>query len=114
MLADAFEALVGAIHLDAGYVSARAVVERLYDSLIVAPGQAMKDAKTRLQEHLQGTRQALPVYALRATLGDAHAQVFEVACELNDLGITTLGRGTSRRQAEQQAAAAALTEIERR
>lgn len=113
ILADAVEALFGAVYLDAGFAAARDVVSRLYRRMIEAidPAQASKDAKTRLQEYLQARRQPLPRYAVTATQGAAHAQVFEVACELEGLGITTTGHGASRRIAEQQAAAAALSAI---
>jgi ribonuclease-3 len=68
------------------------------------PRHSGKDAKTALQEFLQGRRLALPQYQLRATRGEAHAQEFEVECLIPELGISTLGRGPSRRAAEQEAA----------
>ena len=115
MLADAVEALIGAVFLDAGFERAKAVVQQLYRPMIEAidPAEAIKDAKTRLQEHVQAARQPLPRYVVTATQGEAHAQVFEVACELDGVGITTSGRGASRRIAEQQAAAAALAALAR-
>lgn len=110
ILADGVEALFGAVYLDAGFERVKAVIVKLYGGMLDAldPSEAIKDAKTRLQERLQANRQALPRYVVTATLGEAHAQMFEVACELAGLGITTTGRGASRRIAEQQAAEAAL------
>ncbi|HCV12267.1 MAG TPA: ribonuclease III, partial [Candidatus Accumulibacter sp.] len=78
------------------------------------PGQGRKDAKTRLQEHLQGIRLALPQYLLAGTEGEAHAQQFRVACLIDGLGIRTEGRGASRRAAEQMAAENALAALDRR
>lgn len=110
ILADALEAVFGAIYLDAGYDAAAGVVTRLYRPLLdeLNPGQSAKDPKTRLQEWLQGRRQPLPRYTTLATTGAAHNQQFEVACELDGLGIRAVGQGTSRRIAEQAAADAAL------
>lgn len=110
ILADALEAVFGAIYLDAGYDAAAAVVAGLYRSMLdeLHPGQTAKDPKTRLQEWLQGRRQPLPRYTMVATTGAAHNQQFEVACELDGLGIRAVGQGTSRRIAEQAAADAAL------
>jgi ribonuclease-3 len=111
ILADALEALIGAIYLDAGLAVCR---ERLLawfgDRLqTVAPGEINKDAKTRLQELLQARGQALPVYDLQATRGEAHNQQFEVVCRIAALGVHFQGDGSSRRAAEQTAAQAALT-----
>lgn len=114
ILADAFEAVLAALYLDAGFAKAEETVRRLYEKRLAAldPKRVGKDAKTALQEWLQGRRLPLPVYTLRATHGAAHAQVFEVACEIPSLGIATLGRGGSRRAAEQAAAQEALAKIE--
>lgn len=111
ILADATEAIFGAIYLDGGFDAARAVVERLYALQIegIDPGNAGKDPKTALQEVVQGRRLPLPRYTMLATHGEAHAQQFEVECTLPDLGIRTVGRGASRRIAEQDAARQALT-----
>ncbi len=106
MLADAVEALIGAVMLDGGFPPAQAVVRRLFaDALAgIDPGINAKDAKTLLQEHLQGRGQPLPNYVLVATHGQAHAQTFQVQCILEALDISTEGRGASRRAAEQDAA----------
>ena len=110
ILADALEAIVGAVHLDAGYVPAEALVHRLYGDVSITPSMqaAAKDPKTELQEWLQGRKMKLPVYRVAATLGAAHKQTFDVECEIPDLGICERGIGASRRAAEQAAAAAAL------
>jgi ribonuclease-3 len=113
ILADALEALFGALWLDAGFDVASALIVRRYDPLLarLTPGHEGKDAKTRLQEHLQGIRLALPLYRLVGTEGEAHAQWFRVACVIEGLGIRTEGRGASRRAAEQLAAERALAAL---
>jgi ribonuclease-3 len=113
ILADALEALFGAIWLDAGYDGASQVIARLYVDMIAAivPGQPMKDAKTRLQESLQARRLPLPKYQLTGTEGEAHAQQFTIACNIDSLGIRTEGSGGSRRAAEQIAAERALERL---
>lgn len=110
ILADALEALIGAVHLDAGYATAEALVHRLYRDVEMNPGmaQAAKDPKTELQEWLQGRKMKLPVYRVAATLGAAHKQTFDVECEIPELGVVERGIGASRRAGEQAAAAAAL------
>ena len=114
ILADALEALFGAVWLDAGCEAAGAVISRLYADMLteITPGQPIKDAKTRLQEWLQARQRALPVYALVAEGGDDHARIFTVSCSLAEPPVTTEGEGSSRRAAEQQAAEAALQAIE--
>lgn len=113
ILADAVEAIIGAVHLDAGFDAAAALVGRLYAERLAAivPGQQIKDPKTRLQEYLQGRRLALPKYALLDTSGEAHAQSFRIACEIAALRLTTEGVGASRRAAEQMAAEKALESL---
>ena len=110
ILADALEAIIGAVYLDAGFEQARQLVARLYQPLLaeVMPGSANKDAKTALQEILQARRLALPHYVLRTTRGEAHAQEFEVECQIPALSICTSGVGASRRAAEQAAAQRAV------
>ena len=110
ILADALEALFGAIWLDAGFDAASVAIGRLYGDMLgaIEPGQPMKDAKTRLQEYLQGRRLPLPKYTLIATEGEAHAQQFRIACDIDSLKIRTDGSGGSRRAAEQMAAERAL------
>lgn len=113
ILADALEALFGAVYLDAGFKAAQAVILALYTSLIdeLKPGQFQKDAKTRLQEWLQGKKKALPRYQLIEATGAAHEQRFEVACEIDSPRLRTVGHGSSRRIAEQVAAEQALKEL---
>ena len=110
ILADALEALFGAVFVDGGFEQARKTILMLYEPFLahLDPRHSGKDAKTALQEFLQGRRLALPQYQLRATHGEAHAQEFEVECLVPELGISTVGRGQSRRAAEQEAARRAL------
>lgn len=112
ILADALEAVIGAVYLDGGYNAAQALVERLFQGVEIEPQMqaAAKDPKTELQEWLQGRKLALPQYTVMATTGAAHRQTFEVACEVRELRQSQRGLGPSRRAAE-QAAAAALLEI---
>ena len=114
ILADGVEALVGAIFLDGGFDSAHGVIAALYAGVLktVDPRTLGKDAKTLLQEYLQGRRMPLPVYAVVATHGAAHSQTFEVECAIAKLGITVLGGGASRRAAEQSAAKLALEQAQ--
>lgn len=113
ILADALEAIFGAICLDAGFDAALTTIERLYRERIerIDPHSAGKDAKTALQEWLQGRRLPLPHYQLLETHGNAHAQEFVVACNIPALDVTVTGRGSSRRAAEQEAAQAALARL---
>jgi len=110
ILADALEAIIGAVHLDAGYQVAEALVHRLYSKVEINPGMAAgaKDPKTELQELLQGRKMKLPAYRVAATLGAAHKQTFNVECEVTELGVIERGIGASRRAGEQAAAAAML------
>ncbi len=110
ILADALEAVIGAVYLDAGFDTAQALVRRLFQSVEIKPEMqaAAKDPKTELQEWLQGRRMKLPVYRVAGTLGAAHKQTFDVECEIPDLGVSERGIGASRRAAEQAAAAAML------
>ncbi len=113
ILADALEAIVGAVYLDGGYEAAHALVTRLFgDAINHADAQSWgKDAKTELQEWLQGRKLAVPVYRIVATAGQAHTQTFDVECAVQSLGLTGRGVGRSRRAAEQEAARALLTEL---
>jgi ribonuclease-3 len=113
ILADAVEALIGAVYLDAGYQAAQALVLRLFKDVAVNPEMqaASKDPKTELQEWLQGRKLQLPLYTVVATRGAAHKQIFEVACDIREMGLSQLGLGTSRRAGEQAAAAAMLESI---
>jgi len=113
ILADALEALFGAVWLDAGFAAASEVILRLYQDMLaqLAPGEGIKDAKTRLQEYLQGRRLALPQYALTNTAGEAHAQHFTVTCTIDALRVCSEGSGSTRRAAEQVAAERALDAV---
>lgn len=113
MLADALEAIFAAVYLDAGFVAVQALVDRLFAPWLARldPKQSGKDAKTALQELVQGRRLALPQYGLLAVRGEAHAQEFEVECVIPALDIRCIGSGSSRRMAEQQAARQALDMI---
>ena len=114
ILADAMEAVFGAILLDGGYDAARIAVLDVYARALAEldPDRAAKDPKTRLQEYLQGVHRPLPEYRVTATRGAAHRQTFEVECIVADLGLRASGSGTSRQRAEQQAAEALLRELE--
>lgn len=106
ILADALEALFGAVYLDSGFASAEAVIVSLYDALLenLDPKTLGKDPKTLLQEYLQGRKISLPQYLVIAVHGEAHEQHFEVECVIPELDIRSLGEGHSRRSAEQNAA----------
>ena len=106
ILADAVEALIGAVFLDGGYEPAQALVQRLFGEVIDATEAENwgKDAKTELQEWLQARRVPVPAYRITATRGQAHAQTFEVECVVATLGLAERGEGRSRRTAEQEAA----------
>ena len=110
ILADALEAIIGAVYLDGGYADAQALVAGLFAKVDIKPDmQAVgKDPKTELQEWLQGRKLGLPKYTVVGTSGAAHRQQFEVSCEVTELRQTQQGSGASRRAAEQAAAAALL------
>lgn len=113
ILADALEAILGAVYLDAGYGVAEALVHRLFESVEINPTMqaAAKDPKTELQEWLQARKMRVPVYRVVGTTGAAHQQTFEVECEITELGMTQRGMGGSRRAGEQAAAAAMLENL---
>jgi ribonuclease-3 len=110
ILADALEAVIGAVHLDAGFAAAQALVQRLFKGVEINPQMEAigKDAKTELQEWLQGRKMKLPLYRVVGTLGMAHKQTFDVECEITEFGLAERGIGGSRRAAEQAAATAML------
>ncbi|WP_369939569.1 ribonuclease III [Xanthomonas medicagonis] len=114
ILADAVEAVVAAIYLDAGFEACRAVILPWFETALAAlpVGKAEKDAKTRLQEWLQARQRTLPAYELISETGDDHAKLFRVRCVLAEPALVTEGEGTSRRLAEQQAAAAAIEQLD--
>ncbi|MDR9436931.1 MAG: ribonuclease III [Thiohalophilus sp.] len=106
ILADAFEAIIGAVYLDSGIDSTSSLVQTFFHDKIIEldPQTLQKDPKTRLQELLQARGTELPEYEVIATEGQAHAQRFRVACRIAGIGEPMLGEGTSRRKAEQAAA----------
>ncbi|ABD69472.1 RNAse III [Rhodoferax ferrireducens T118] len=110
ILADALEAVIGAVYLDAGFAVAQGLVRRLFQAVeIKSDMEAIgKDPKTELQEWLQGRKMNLPLYRVVATLGAAHKQTFDVECEIVELNFLERGIGGSRRAGEQAAAAAML------
>lgn len=116
ILADAVEALLGAVYLDAGFEAVRNVVEKLLGERIDDREDlpVAKDPKTALQEHLQARKLALPRYSVQRTDGEAHDQTFTVECRIDDLGIVASGQGASRRAAEQEAAEGVLAQLEKR
>ena len=113
ILADTLEAIIGAVYLDAGFVAAQALVQRLFKDVEITPHMDAigKDAKTELQEWLQGRKMKLPAYKVVGTIGAAHKQSFDVECEIDALRLSERGIGGSRRSGEQAAAAAMLQTI---
>ena len=116
ILADALEAVIGAVYLDGGYAAAQALVQRLFQPVELSTSMDAigKDPKTGLQEWLQGRKLKLPQYRVVATLGAAHKQTFDVECEIMELNLAERGIGGSRRAAEQAAAAAMLQTLHAR
>ena len=114
ILADALEAVIGAVFLDGGFEPAQALVQRLFGELIAGTGVESwrKDAKTELQEWLQARRLPVPAYRIVATRGQAHAQTFDVECAVGALGLAERGEGKSRRAAEQEAARRMLAALQ--
>jgi ribonuclease III len=115
ILADALEAVFGAIYLDGGFAVCRQSILGLFSEKLasVADPEALKDAKTRLQEYLQSRQMSLPEYTVIEVSGEAHAQSFRVQCVLGDNRfVPTLGSARSRRQAEQKAAGRMLEQLE--
>jgi ribonuclease-3 len=106
ILGDALEAVFGAVYLDSGFDEARRVIQTAYGERLrrLPESASRRDPKTRLQELLQGRKLDLPVYRVETIAGKAHRQTFEVSCTIEALEASTLGQGTSRRQAEQDAA----------
>jgi ribonuclease-3 len=109
-LADAFEAVIGAIFMDGGMHSADAFVAHQFAELLgnMSLDDTLKDPKTQLQELLQARKQPLPEYSVISTVGSDHDQVFQVRCVVEGLTRPTMGEGASRRKAEQAAARLAL------
>jgi len=116
ILADVLEAVIGAVYLDAGFATAQALIQRLYQAVEINPAMDAigKDPKTELQEWLQGRKLKLPAYRVVATLGAAHKQTFDVECEILELNLSERGIGGSRRAGEQAAATAMLQTLKSR
>ena len=114
ILADALEAVYGAVFLDGGYRAALEAVARTFGTALTEldPDAVDKDAKTRLQEYLQAKQRAKPQYRVVATSGAKQSLLFEVECAVDDLGLKTTGNGSSRQRAEQQAAGNLLRLLE--
>ena len=110
ILADALEAVIGAVYLDGGFTVAQGLVQRLFNALEINPDMdaISKDPKTELQEWLQGRKMKVPLYRVVGTQGAAHKQIFDVECEVIELNLNERGIGGSRRAGEQAAAAAML------
>jgi ribonuclease III len=113
ILADALEAIIGAVYLDAGFAAAQGLVGRLFEKIDIQPQMdaVSKDPKTELQEWLQGRKMRLPLYKVVGTLGAAHQQTFDVECEVSEYGLFERGIGASRRAGEQVAATAMLAAL---
>lgn len=113
ILADALEAIYGAVFLDQGYAAAREVIARTFGTALsqLDPSAVEKDAKTRLQEYLQAKRHAKPQYRVVSTSGAKQSLTFVVECVVGELGLTAGGSGSTRQRAEQQAAARLLEQI---
>ena len=113
ILADALEAIFGAVFLDAGFDAAVSTIEKAYGSRLeeFPDVEDLRDPKTRLQEWLQGRQRDLPLYELAKVTGQAHKQVFAVICNVADFDFDAKGSGTTRRKAEQKAARAMLDEL---
>lgn len=110
ILADAVEAIIGAIYLDSELETVRGLLLGWYEQRLqeIKPGLSQKDAKTQLQEYLQGDKKPLPEYEVVSVEGEAHNQRFTVECRIEGQANAVTGVGSSRRKAEQQAAAQAL------
>ena len=115
ILADAMEALFGAMYLDQGFAAVQRVIDNVYQRRVEALPDAaeLKDPKTRLQEYLQARGYGLPVYTTTQVSGKAHQQHFDVECRVDELELRAEGAGGSRRDAEQEAAARLLAALER-
>ena len=113
VLSDTLEALIGAVYIDGGYQQTRELIKRLFDSWFtnLTDLNALKDSKTQLQELLQHDGDALPSYILKKTMGADHDQVFYVDCKIKKNDLQTIGQGSSRRNAEQQAAKEMLKKL---
>ena len=115
ILSCAMEAIIGAVYLDGGFAIASTKINEWYDSMLQSLSSAAshKDPKTLLQEYLQSCRMALPIYKVDSVAGEAHQQIFTVSCNVEGIEGNTLGKGTSRRRGEQDAAHAMLLRLKK-
>ena len=115
ILADALEALFGAVYLDRGFDEAQRVIYNAFGERVrgLPEEGELRDPKSLLQEFLQGRQLPLPIYSLEKVSGQAHKQFFEVSCTTTEPELKTVGSGLTRRDAEQQAAAAMFTVVEK-
>jgi ribonuclease-3 len=115
ILADALEAIFGAVYLDAGFDAAGKIIGHAFGKRLqnLPSVEELRDPKTRLQEWLQARQKGLPVYELVKVSGQAHQQQFEVSCSVTGVEVSTNGNGTTRRNAEQESAALMLTELKK-
>lgn len=113
ILADALEAIFAAVFFDGGFIAARDVILKLFESRLQDPdlNESLKDAKTQLQEYLQSRKSPLPEYTLSRVIGEEHDQVFYVKCEVSALNLFTEGHAETRRKAEQIAAKLVLQKV---
>lgn len=113
ILADTIEALIGGVFLDSGIEQTQTLILNWYHSRLenISPGDKQKDAKTRLQEHLQGRHLPLPTYLIVQVKGEAHVQEFTIHCQISGLEQALVGISSSRRKAEQIAAEKALKKL---
>ncbi len=116
ILADAVEAILGAVYIDSGFDNCRDLILRLYTEKLqnIPDVQTLKDPKTCLQELLQSRRYPLPAYTVLEVTGKAHNQMFKVECSIEDLDCITTAQGKSRRKAEQAAAKLAIEEVHKK
>ena len=116
ILADAVEAVFGAVYIDSGFDTCRQLILRLYEDKLhnIPDVQTLKDPKTSLQELLQSRHHPLPAYTVLEVTGKAHNQMFKVECSIEDLDCITTAQGRSRRKAEQAAAKLAIEELNKK
>ena len=110
ILADTMEAIIGAVHLEGGFARCKELILDIYQKplSIISSSENLKDPKTRLQEYLQSRKLALPEYHLDEVTGESHNQFFTISCHVSCLEESTIGKGSSRRKAEQESAELAL------
>ena len=115
LLSNAMEALIGAVYLDSGLDPCRRFIQALYAGLLddLSIDKVPKDPKSELQEYLQAHKKSLPAYQVIAEEGEAHKKTFTIECRIDDVAGPVVAKGRSKRDAEQEAARAALQVIAR-